>query len=307
MALSTEVQSWLEGLQKEGSLSAEAIALLRSQAESNPATAEFLKGSVLRQSDYSRRLTELDTAKKDADAALAKAAETEAAVTAFQTDLGRWKADAEPEYRRALAAQAEAEGKAAAAQARLRSLGKAYNVPESELGLEAPVVDPARPIVPAIGSTMDTSQFITKDSLQKTIAESAMIDASIHDLDMEYFELTGKHLKNAAEIVSAAIQSGKPLRSFAEEKLGLPKLRTDAAQAAIQKQIDEGIAAGVAAKLSDPNFLPNSGSRGDEARSPIFGRQNALPSPSQLDAGEKDKGVPAAMAAYTQGKYKQGR
>lgn len=306
MALSPEVQSWLEGLQKEGSLSAETIAQLRSQAESNPATAEFLKGSVLRQSDYSRRLTELDQAKKDAEAALAKAAETEAEVTRFQTDLGKWKAEAEPEYRRALAAQAEAEGKAAATQARLRSLAKAYGVPETELGLEAPVVTDNKPPVVVPGA-VDTSQFITKESLQKTIAESAMIDASIHDLDMEYFELTGKHLKNAADIVSKAIQAGKPLRAFAEEALGLGKLRQDAAQAAIQKQIDEGVAAGIAAKLSDPNFLPNSGSRGDEARSPIFGRGNALPTPAQLDAGEGAKGVPAAIAAYTQGKYKQGR
>lgn len=305
MALSTEVSSWLEGLQKEGALSAETIAQLRSQAESNPATAEFLKGSVLRQSDYSRRQTELDAAKKAADDALAQAAQKEADVTAFQIELGKWKGDAEPEYRRALAAQADSEGKVAAAQARLRSLGKAYGVPDAELGLEAPVDD--KKVIPALGSPMDTSQFITKDSLQKTIAESAMIDASIHDLDMEYFELTGKHLKNAAEIVGAAIQAGRPLRAFAEEKLGLPKLRTDAANADIQRRIDEGVAAGVAAKLSDPNFLPNSGSRGDEARSPIFGRGNALPTPAQLDAGEAQKGVPAAMAAYTQGKYKQGR
>lgn len=303
MALSTEVQSWLEGLQKEGALSAETIAQLRSQAESNPATAEFLKGSVLRQSDYSRRQTELDTAKRAADEALAQAVQKEADVTKFQTDLGTWKAEAEPEYRRALAAQADAEGKAAAAQARLRSLGKAYGVPDAELGLEAPVGD-VKEIKPAIGSTMDTSQFITKDSLQKTIAESAMIDASIHDLDMEYFELTGKHLKNAADIVGAAIQSGKGLRAFAEEKLGLPKLRTDAANADIQRRIDEGVAAGVAAKLSDPNFLPNSGSRGDEARSPIFGGGKALPTPAQLDAGDAQKGVPAALAAYSAGKYK---
>jgi len=298
--MTPEVQSWLEGLQKEGSLSAEGVALLRSAAESNPQTAEFLKGSVLRQADYSRRQTELDAAKQEAAAALDKAQELERAVTQFQTELGSWKAGAEPEYKRALTAQAEAEGKVATAQARLRALGKAYNVPDAELGLEAPITEVKKVDVPGF----DTSQFITKSNLQQTIAESAMIDASIHDMDMEYFELTGKHLTKAADLVAEAIKLGQPLKQFAETKLGLPALRAKAADAVIQAKINEGIEAGIAARLSDPNRIAPGG-RGDEARSPIFGRQNALPTPAQLDAGEAYKGVPSAVAAYQAGKYKK--
>lgn len=300
MALTSETQSWLEGLQKEGALSPEAIAQLRSAAESNPATAEYLKGSVLRQADYSRRQTELQTAKSEADAALALAAQKEAEVTQFQTDLAKWKGDAEPEYKRALEDSATATGRAAAAEARLKAIAKAYGVPESELGLEAPVIKKEEPV-----PGFDTSKFITRENIQQVMSEGALIDASIHDLDMEYFDLTGKHLKNAAELVGKAIAGKQNLKAFVEKELDLPGLRAKAGQAAIDKQIQEGIEAGIAARLSDPNRVA-AGGRGDEPRSPIFGRQTPLPTPGQLDAGDSGRGVGAAIASYNAGKYKAG-
>lgn len=296
--LTPETQSWLDGLAKEGALSPEAIASLKSAAESNPATAEYLKGSVLRQTDYSRRQTELQAAKAEADAALALAAQKDAEVTQFQVDLAKWKGDAEPEYKRALEDSAAATGRAAAAEARLKAIAKAYGVPESELGLEAPVIKKEEPI-----PGFDTSKFVTRDNIKQVMSEGALIDASIHDLDMEYFELTGKHLRNAAELVGKAIAQNTNLRALVEKELDLPGLRIKASDAVVQRKIDEGIEAGIAARLSDPNRVAPGG-RGDEARSPVFGRTNPLPTPGQLDAGEGGKGVPAAIASYQAGKYK---
>lgn len=303
MALSTETQSWLDGLAKEGALSPEAIAQLRSAAESNPATAEYLKGSVLRQSEFSKGMSAVQAAKDEAATTLAEALRKDAEVNQFQIDLAKWKGDAEPEYQRALNESATATGRAAAAEARLRAIAKAYNVPESQLGLEAPVDD--KKVTPAAGEA-DLSKFITRENIQQVMSEGALIDASIHDLDMEYFELTGKHLKNAAELVGKAIASKQNLKSFVEKELNLPDLRQKAGAAAIQKQIDEGIEAGIAARLSDPNKVAPGG-RGDEPRSPIFGRQAPLPTPGQLDAGQSGQGVSGAIAAYAAGKYKAGQ
>jgi hypothetical protein len=303
--LKPETQSWLDGLLKEGSLPAETVASLRAAAESNPATEEYIRGSVLRQSDYSKGRTEIDEAKKAADKAIAEAAQAKADADEYKVQLQGWKAGAEPEYNRALTAEADARGKAVAATERLKAIAKAYGVDESQLGLE-PVVDKSKE--PAAGT--DLSGYLKADEfdarLKKTVAESALIDASIHDLDMEYFNLTGKHLTNAAALVTEAITSGKNLREFAEGKLNLPKLRSDAAEKTVQERIDREVAEKVAAALSDPGRA-QAGGRGDEPRSPIFGRKEALPMPAVIDAGAGGGGVSAAMAAYQTGKFKAGK
>lgn len=302
MALKAETQSWLDGLLKEGSLPAETVASLRAAAESNPSTEEYIRGSVLRQSDYSKRNADLDAATKTANQAIADAAQAKADAETYKATLTDWKGSAEPEYNRALTAAAAAEGKALAATERLKAIAKAYGVPEDQIGLEAPVVVDKKVEGTDLSGYLKAEDFDSR--LKKTVAESALIDASIHDLDMEYFTLTGKHLTNAAQLVTEAINSGQNLKAFAETKLGLPKLRQDATEKQVQERIDREVAEKVAAALSDPGRA-QAGGRGDEPRSPIFGRKEALPMPAVLDAGAGGQGVSAAIAAYNAGKHKR--
>ena len=68
MALSNETQRWLESLKTEGNLSDEAYNSIRTSL--NDKADNFVKGSVLRQDDYSRQMA----AFKETQTAVEKAA-----------------------------------------------------------------------------------------------------------------------------------------------------------------------------------------------------------------------------------------
>ena len=299
--LSAETKAWLEGLEKEGALAPEVIKGLRDAADANPKADEYLKGSVLRQSDYSRTIAEVKKAQKDLETAQAALQTKEAAVTKYQADLGTWKAGAEEAYRGALAEREKANIKATAAVSRLRSVAEAQGLSPDEILRDLDIVPAATTTTTSSSPTsVDTSKFLTKEELYKAQNDAGLIDAMVYDIAAEYQELYGKPPRGLADVVKEAIASGKPLKQFCEEKWEFGKKRNEQAEASITHRIAEAVAAKEAELRSS---LPlQQAPRPGEQRSPV------LESPSLAKAAENPEsgGVSAATAAWQAGKYRQG-
>ncbi len=298
MAMSTETAAWLEDLRKEGSLDDAAFASLKATFE-NDKVNTFVKGSVLRQADYSRQSGVIQKAQQDLETAQAALKDRETAVTEFQTNLGTWKAGAEVNFKKAMDEREKAERLAQAALTRLKSLAAANGLAEEEVLKDievAPVVDKK------VEPTVDTSKFVSKEDIQRGVVESALGEAIVADIADEVMALTGKRFSRR-EFVTEAVKSGKTLDQYAEEKFGLVKLRADKEAADIQKKIDDGIAAGVTAKLSEAGIPGNlAPGRADLRGSPVLVPGGAkMPAKDQQPGG----GVPGAVAAFQAGKYAQ--
>lgn len=297
MALSAETQAWLDELKKTGGITDEAYTSLKSTFEGNNKADEYLKGSVLRQSDYSRQMADIQKAKKEVEDSTNALKQREADVTKFQGELSQWKAGAETNYRKALDEHEKAERKATAAVARLRSLAMANGMDEAEVLKDIDVL-PAKKEEPVKTSDIDTSKFLTREDLAKGIGESALVDAAIYDIASEYQELTGKSLRGAALLVQEAIKAGKTLQTYADEKFGLPKLREEKA-AKDKADYEKSIRDDERAKVLSEGLIPGNiaPGRGDLQGSPVL-RKEGIPEPG------KGNGIEAATAAFQAGKYR---
>ncbi len=302
MAISKETQDWLNELNSQGQLSAEAFAQLKSSVESNSKADEFIKGSALRQSDYSRKQAELQTARQDFDRTQAELRTKEEAVSKFQTSLGEWKADADGRIVAALKAKEQAETKAAAALAKLQRVGAQTGLDESEWKLS----DEDTKLINKEGQNQpfDTSKFLTQDQLKEQIGkgtrEAALLDAMVADLAEDHRELFGTRLPNKAQLVNEALAAGKPLTAYWEEKYGVAAKKAEIAESQIQERIRQGVET-EKAKWASANALPGGASpfRNDEPRSPVL-REGGLAAPPEAGGG----GISAAIAAFQSGKYK---
>ncbi len=302
MAISKETQEWLNELQSQGNLSTEAFAQLKSSVEANSKADEFIKGSALRQSDYSRKQAELQTARQDFEKTQNDLKTREAAVSKFQTDLGEWKTGADTKIVDALRAREAAETKAAAALAKLQRIGAQSGLDESEwkIGDEELKNVNKEPV------GFDTSKFLTQDQLKEQIGrgtrEAALLDAMVADLAEDHRELFGTRLPNKAQLVNEALASGKPLTQFWEEKYGVAAKKAELAEAQIQERIRQGVETEKAKWASDAALPGGVNPFRNEPRSPVL-REGGLAAPPEAGGG----GVSAAIAAFNSGKFKTGR
>jgi hypothetical protein len=303
MALSAESQRWLESLKTEGGLTDEAFNAIKSAI--NDKADNFVKGSVLRQDDYSRQMAAFKETQTAVEKAAADLKVKEAAVTKFQTDLGTWKEGAEANYKKALAEREASERRVAAVTGRFRTTAESMGLDANELLKDldvTPVEDKNKPNQNQ--QQFDATGYVKKEDLGRAVAESGIIDASIHDLDIEHQALTGQRLPGARALVEEAIKANKPLTQYVAEKYNYADLRKKADDAAIAKRIEEGVQAELTKRYSE-NMLPGNvrpGVRDDLKGSPIFQVEGGLKPPGNEGGG----GVSAAMAAFSAGKYKGG-
>lgn len=189
--------------------------------------------------------------------------------------------------------------------ARLKSLAVANGLSEDEVLKDLEVTVPDNNQQQQQQQQFDTSEFVKRSDIQKTVQESALIDASIHDLSVRHFELTGKPLKNAAVLVQEAIAAKMTLGDYAAKKFDYAKLEQEQSEAAVQRRIDEAVKARETEILSNAG-LPNAGSglRTDLKGSPLFAGDGPLKPPT---SGSEGSGVSAAVAAFNSGKFKATR
>lgn len=301
MALSKEAQEWLNSLRTEGNLSDEVIAQLRTAAEGNTKTDEFLKGSVLRQQDYSRKQSEVQAAQAEVEKTRLALVEKEAGVARFQTDLGTWKNVADGKIIKAEKDLETARVKAEQANARLLRIGAQYGVPAEELALEGEPIVTEQNKTPNSG--IDMSQFVRKEDVGKNVREAVLADAMIHDLSTAHFELFGKPLPQAQKLVEEALNTGKPLTEVWAEKYKVKDRQNEVTEAGITQRIKEAVDA-ERAKLASESSLPGGkmiGFRDDLRGAPVL-KEGGLPAPTETGGG-----LSAAIAAFQTGKYKATR
>lgn len=301
MATSTETQSWLDSLKREGGISEEVHTQLKSALEGNTKADEYIRSSQLRQADYSRVMADVQKAQKDVEAAGEALRTKEDQVTKYQNDLGAWKQGADKNFQQAIKEREAAGNKAAAAVARLKSLAVANGLDENEVlkDLEvAPVPDNQQQ---QQYQQPDLSGYVKREDIQRTVQESALIDASIHDVAVRHLELTGKPLKDASKLVQEAIAAKMTIGDYAAKKYDYSKLEGEQSEAAVQRRVDDAVAAERTKILSDAG-LPNAGTglRTDLKGSPLFSG-GPLKAPV---AGAEGGGVSAAVAAFISGKFK---
>jgi hypothetical protein len=307
MALSTETQAWLDELKKEGSLDDAAYAQLKGTFEANSKADGFVKGSALRQADYSRNMATVQAAQKAVEDAQATLAKREQDVTKYQQDLAQWKTGADKNFQAAIQDREKATVKAQAALARLKSLAVANGLSEDDVLKDLDVAPPNNQPNPQDQNrpAFDDSLYVKRSEIAQTVQESALIDASIHDVAAEYFDLTGKPLRDASKLVQEAIAARKPIMQFASEKFGFDKLKADRAEADIKKRIEDEVTARTAKLVSDGVLNGNTGGRGlrdDLHGSPILERAAA----GTLDTKSNESGISAAVAAFQSGKFRPG-
>lgn len=295
MALSIETQNWLDSLSKEGNLSAEVVAQLRSAAETNANADSFIKGSVLRQNDYSRNSAAVQQVKLEAERALAESQR-------FQTELTEWQTGAQGSFQKALKDREEADARAGKALARLQSVAAKYGVNEEEIKL-----DGFESVAEAKKEVMNFDPEVYKrevrEVMDRSVREAAVLDALILDLNNEHFALFGKPLPKAGELVQEALKSGKQLTQLWEEKYAVGAKRTELQEASVTKRVDDEVASRMAKLVSEGVLSPQSqGIRNDPyAGSPILRKEVMTPQTGERSEGQ---GLSAAVAAFQSGKYK---
>lgn len=307
MALSNETQKWLDDLKREGGLTDEAFNAIKASLD-NPKADEFVKGSALRQSDYSRQMGTVQAAQKAVEDAQRDLKLKEDNVAAYKSTLDGWKTEKEPLFIKAVKDAELAATRETAAINRLKSLALANGLDENEVLKDINVpVNPNPNPNPAPG--FDTSKFLTADQLnahvQKAARETAFVDATIMDLAGEYRLLYGKDIPPGwgRAVVEGAIKSGLTLNDYVSKEYKFDEKRTQAAEAGIQARIDAAVTANTA-KLNSEHILSgqNPGGVPSGANSPVFKQENIMkPLAPDHQAGG---GITAAIAAHSAGKYR---
>lgn len=244
MPIPTELEQWLADLAKEGELSAETVATLRTTFDASPKAAEYAKGSVLRQSDYSRLAAAAKTQQAALDAEKAR-------LDTLLADTSTRSAAEESKYKQQVAAataRAQSyEQRFLKAQQKLRDEYQVQDDTLKDLGLDEVITQPLpQTIVPAAPGEAD-DRYVTRDKFGEfeTAARTIypQIPAMISDLNAEHIELFGKPMRGAVELVNEAIKTGRPMNELANERFGFDAKRQEMAAAARAQEIADAVKA----------------------------------------------------------------
>lgn len=291
----------VEELVKEFGLTPEE----RAQVESilgKPERQEKLKGGVLRQSEFTKKMQALDKQRADAEAALA---EKERKVAEDAASLGTWKQSADDVILKNQQAAEAARVKLATMTEKIRTLAERQGVdPKEWLGEETPPPPP-----PEKKEAVDTSEFdkryLARGDADKLLAEvksSPFIAAEIEDIVDEHRALFGKGL-NRKELVTSALKNKRSLREEWETAHEVSKRRAELNERTIEERINARVAEERTKILSEHKLPVN---RGDDGGSPILrmGDQLKLDGTDRSRVTQGVSAVDAAIAAHNTGKYR---
>ena len=286
MALTAEVDTWLQDLEKTGEVSTEWLAETRKQLE-KPKAQEFVKGSVLRQSDYSKKANDLKAAQEKAQAEYdAKMAEVDTKFK-YYSDYG---ADADKKVKAAQKAHDELQGKLDAISRKAKRWVEQGVIDEDEVK-DVLTGDPTterrteqqRPLA-------DDDTIKRLDSrLTEEFKATAKLPAIMQKISTEHFKLYGEWPDMEA-LLEKAEGSGKSLKQTWEAEYKVADKREELREAAVQDRINRETEKRLTARLSEMN-LPTQPKDRDRT-SPVF---KAKPSePKTVDAHTHTTQTPSA-------------
>lgn len=275
-----------------------------------------LKGSVLRQADYSKAMNTL----KDQEAAITRMrSEAEAEIEAERGTLTTWRATAEGRLTDAEKRARDAEDQLHRVRQEMRTLQSDYGIEDDRLSFLKPsdgtgngAGDGKRqPNTDARRSLADDDEFKTfREEVGGSLVGSARLSSVLFDLNNEHVKLFGQPLPQAQALVDEVLEKSAKgqkvnIRDVWESKYKVPEKRAELAQADIDRRVQEGIDAGVRERL-EREALGQSGTR-DTARSPILGKFGPK-EPTTQDNRPRHNGMTgadAARAAVRSGKYSE--
>lgn len=301
MAISKETESFLSGLESQGKLPKEVIAQLRSAAEASTDSDNYIKGSVLRQEDYSRNIADVKAAQKAVEDSQRALQQKESDVSRYQAELGQWKAGADVNFNKALQEREKAEAKSAQAFAKLKTIADASGLNYEDVikDLEVtPVENKPNTNTPQF----DASKYVTVEQVNTVTSQAALLDATIHDIGESHRELFGTRI-NAKELVTEALKAGRPLEEYWKEKFKVDDKVKENGEKAVQARIDAAV---LERETSLRSQLQLPAPRAGRETNPYNAHQ-IFENMGIKKAAETDNsgGVSAAIAAFNSGKYSQ--
>jgi hypothetical protein len=277
-----DIQAWLKELNTDNVLSAEELTALQG-AVSKPAVLKKIEEGTLRQSDYSRKMGELQQKERE--------------TVALQTSLKEWKATADKQIE---ASNLTAKQK----EQRLAQIEASVKAKASEYGLDiAEIIPPESTPAPVVPQNQDpqSPRFLAREDWEKAQAEMArnypLLPAALHDLSVKHRKTFGTDLEDTTSLVRKAMESQKPLAQVWEEEFKVADKLKEIQEADVNRRIAEAVAAKenqLRSELQLPAPRPEAG------HSPVL--TVIKPQEQQKPGG----GVAAAVAAFNEGKYRQG-
>lgn len=297
MAFTQEVQEWINELE----LSPEELQQIAPVLEKRQ---DKLKGSVLRQADYSRKTQALAKEKADLETEIAARADQ------YQKDLNElatWKTTADTEMLKNHEQMVSAQTKLYEITQRAKAIP---GIDLKALGFdENDVVTPPPTKKDDADFTEYDKRFLTRDEASKLRNEVTVapdVSALIHDLDVEHRELFGKPL-NARNLLEETRKWNKAnpnnqrgIESQWQAMNDVTKRRADlqeqGIEARIKTRVDEETM-----KLRSEHKLPIT--RGNDGAPPTI-----LSMRGDLGLKERPRedvsAVDAAVSAYNSGRYR---
>ena len=285
-----DLKGWIADL----GVSDEERAQLETILGKAPDRAEKLKGSVLRQSEFSRKMNDLSTQMTAKERALA---DKEAEIEHERGQLVQWKTGADTKLTDAITKADKLERERFALEQKMRALATDYGVDVSDV---LPAAGTPPPAAAPVASALDTSKFIDRDTYQNGVIGMVRTAAQIQKLAAEHRRLFGSELDNPEELVDTVLEAAKKgqtinLQGAWESKFKVADKRRELDEAAVQKRIDDAVKAAEMKVRSEANIATP---RPTGAGSPIlaqFGKKTPDGAPG---------GIEGAVQAYNTGKYR---
>jgi len=308
MVLLSEVEQFIV----DQGLTAEQATRMRQIYEEAPSAQEKVKGGVLRQSDYSKYMNDVDKSKKDLEAKQAK-------LDAEFARLAAYGADADGKVLAAQRAVEAAEAKVVKATNRAKRWAETYGVPEEEVtevfgaaGTTETKTTPAPPQNPD-DAPMTMAEF--KRQVKEAMPQLAKIGSLADGIMVEHYNLFGKFpdAKDMDAVIEGSLKSGRPLTEFAAEHYKFAEKRDALKEAKIEEKYKKQYEETLNTRLSEAH-LPTS-TRPAPQGAKIFNVKPAAPAvtsttpaaPSRVEHANSVRNqmstVQKAANSWREGKY----
>lgn len=260
-------QEWIDEQLKDVEVT-EAQKKVLVETLGDEAVGKRIEASTLRQQDYGRKMDKLAAETKTAQEA---AEELRLKAETKYGELAAWEKTKDAEAKKLQDQLDQAQQKAARAEAALKKTAEETGLDLKDLG-----IDLGADVKPAGDrQEIDTEKFVTKDQLKNL---NAQMGEFITSYAPELIQMAANHqvefkkpldIKAVVEEARKPVNAKKGIQQVYEEMHDVSKHRTEVAEAAVQKRIEDAKQEGVEEGIRQATAPPDSRSP-DEIRSPAL-------------------------------------
>lgn len=301
-----ELESWVGSL---GLSEADKAAVLKSFA--TPDVLKKLEGSILTQSEFSRKMDELKNKEIQLERDYQKKVADE---DQFRESVVGWKTQKEQEIEgRVTAAREEAARQLNAARDRIRQLATAHGIPDDEIKDLIPASSPT-PTTRDPQPRGDDGKYMKLEDFRREAEAYALLPGLTVTLNTEYFRLFGNDAPPPAweKVVEEARRTKRPYAEVFATMYKLPEKRAEIAKFNHDKELDDARKAGAEAERSKimaehPEYSARPSEGRGERSSPVLtlARQQMKDGPPK-EVKDPNRAAHNAAAAWNEGKYREG-